>query len=114
MKRDIQARWIDGLLGGDYEQGSGVLRSRNDKFCCLGVLCDIIDPAGWNQYNKDAPYEFKYRKIERIGFLPESLENEVGLVGDEQYTLSTLNDGGGSFARIAAYIRDNIPAEEEA
>lgn len=38
-------RWIKALRSGDYEQGRGVLKRTceniPDKFCCLGVLCEI-------------------------------------------------------------------------
>lgn len=33
--------WIDALRSGEYEQGSGALQTRDGKFCCLGVLCDV-------------------------------------------------------------------------
>ena len=40
MKQKIKALWVAALRSGDYEQGIGQLRNEN-KFCCLGVLCDL-------------------------------------------------------------------------
>lgn len=35
------AEWIKSLGSGKYNQGTQFLRDKNDKYCCLGVLCDI-------------------------------------------------------------------------
>lgn len=37
--------WTDALRSGDYEQGKGTLRE-NDKYCCLGVLCEVAIKDG--------------------------------------------------------------------
>lgn len=34
------ALWLDALRSGEYQQGEGHLRA-GDKFCCLGVACDL-------------------------------------------------------------------------
>lgn len=41
MKQSIAERWAAALRSGDYTQGYNRLRSLNDKFCCLGVLCNL-------------------------------------------------------------------------
>jgi len=46
MRAVTTGEWIDALRSGDYEQGVGTL-NRDGKFCCIGVLCDLIDPDGW-------------------------------------------------------------------
>lgn len=40
MNPRIKQLWLDALRSGDYEQGTGRLRTGN-RFCCLGVLCDL-------------------------------------------------------------------------
>lgn len=40
--------WIEALRSGKYEQGVKRLRDE-DKMCCLGVACDVIDPDGWEK-----------------------------------------------------------------
>ncbi len=55
LRPDIKERWLEALRSGKYEQGKGMLRTgRWDeeyeefvyddeaRFCCLGVLCDVI------------------------------------------------------------------------
>ena len=38
--------WIAALRSGKYAQGELVLRHK-DKFCCLGVACDVYDRGQW-------------------------------------------------------------------
>lgn len=44
-RENIQ-KWVDALRSGEYAQGEGVLRSYNDKFCCLGVACEVARKEG--------------------------------------------------------------------
>lgn len=41
MKAEIAEKLALALESGEYEKGTGSLRSCDDKFCCLGVLCDL-------------------------------------------------------------------------
>jgi hypothetical protein len=38
--------WVEALRSGEYNQITGRLRSQQDGFCCLGLLCDLGD-APW-------------------------------------------------------------------
>ncbi len=40
MNPEIKQQWIAALKSGNYQQGKQALRN-GDKYCCLGVLCDI-------------------------------------------------------------------------
>lgn len=46
MKQEIRTEWTGALRSGEYAQGTQVLRSLSDEFCCLGVLCDLAVKAG--------------------------------------------------------------------
>lgn len=46
MREEVAKAWSHALRGGKYEQGFSRLR-KNDNFCALGVLADILDPQGW-------------------------------------------------------------------
>lgn len=41
MKKVVADKWVAALRSGEYDQGIGRLRSHNDTYCRLGVLCDI-------------------------------------------------------------------------
>lgn len=43
MKKEIAKIWINALRSGKYKQGISALRDKDNKFCCLGVLCDLYD-----------------------------------------------------------------------
>ena len=41
MHQTIARQWVDALRSGEYSQGRRKLRSADDQFCCLGVLCNL-------------------------------------------------------------------------
>jgi hypothetical protein len=52
LNNELTQRWKEALRNETaYQQGKGVLRVDETHFCCLGVLCDIIDPDGWEILN---------------------------------------------------------------
>lgn len=46
MKNEIKQQWLAALRGGTYSQARSCLH-KNDEFCCLGVLCDLVAPDKW-------------------------------------------------------------------
>ena len=46
MNIHIKAEWLARLRSGTIEQGKNVLRSEDEKYCCLGVLCEMAVEAG--------------------------------------------------------------------
>lgn len=85
--------WIEALRSGNYKQGTGKLRDKNNCYCCLGVLADTIDPEGWagNTWN------------DLGGSVPNIF---IGM--KRQYILTTMNDSlENSFEEIANYLEKN-------
>lgn len=107
MDRELKAKWVAALLSGDYSQTTGKLR-RTDGYCCLGVLADIIDPEGWSDPTKqkavNLPPYMTWNKV--AGFLPHKILDK-----DSQMYLSSLNDTGNSFKKIAKWIKANVHAD---
>lgn len=57
MRESIKRKWIHALRSGSYKQGKYTLRDIGNNFCCLGVLCDVVDPDRWEyavDYDPDA------------------------------------------------------------
>lgn len=78
MNPEIKKKWVDALRSGKYTQGRGYLRDENNRFCCLGVLCDVLAPEGWTETVEDPDYdgdEYRgyYAFIEQ---LPEACNHE--------------------------------------
>lgn len=104
MNKAIKARWVAALCSGDYEQGVGHLRL-DDRYCCLGVLADIVDPQGWR------PDELNPTLSRHRGnsvYPDYSVGYACGLGQQEEIDLSTMNDGGKTFIEIADYIEENL------
>ena len=119
MNEEIKAQWIKALRSGEYEQGKGLLRSFKDKYCCLGVLCDL--------YSKDTGVEWVKSWGGSIamhlhnGTTPPKVDLWAGFVASDQYDhesnvgvyrilaeLADLNDNGWTFEEIADYIERTL------
>jgi hypothetical protein len=100
---NIKKRWVEALRSGNYKQTTGALR-KDDGFCCLGVLCDIVDPKGWS---------FDFRAHRGLNFIPDiTVLKLVGIEAreaDEIRILTNMNDtGGNTFSDIADWIEENL------
>ena len=125
MNKELKDKWVNALYSGKYKQAIGGLRT-GDFFCCLGVLCDIVNPNGWEEDINNC-YTFE----KSLGYLPKSIleiadfthieevpnvRDNDALTGDPGYlddydsfvTLSELNDGGKSFTEIANEIERRL------
>lgn len=106
MQKSVKKKWLKALRSGEYKQGSGQLRS-DDRYCCLGVLCDItghLKPRSFDWMN-DFP-DMDYRCND-----DDAIREFKGLSAATQKTLAHLNDNGSSFKEIAAYISRNVKAK---
>lgn len=93
----LRQRWIKALRSGKYTQTRRTLKDQ-DGFCCLGVLCDVLDPKGWN----GKMYRFGDQARGRGAFPPVAVTNAVGLGRGEVRRLAQWNDVENlSFAQIA-------------
>jgi hypothetical protein len=102
MIKDMRDKWIIALESNDYEQGQKWLRTDN-KFCCLGVLCNIIDP---NKWDFDRGF-FNYSGWETA--IPDNLLEQLEISLVQQNELIELNDKKGSnFKEIAQWIKENL------
>ncbi len=104
MNKELKDRWIAALRSGTYKQGHRCLRNTNNEYCCLGVLCDIVDNTKWKK--KTGPYYVKY-EVNNVSFAPAHMLDD-----NMQRKLSTLNDDAVPFCTIANYIEKHIPCEE--
>lgn len=121
MKKEYADKWIEALRSGKYEQGQGTLRTKDDKFCCLGVLCDLIEPERWT-------FDLKTREWSNgevsddlpsprpsTATLPTDIVAEVGIrtssgkftKGGVESTLWWQNDSGRTFDEISNIIEQH-------
>lgn len=125
-------KWVEALESGEYEQGVGTLRRTTfdgNKFCCLGVLCDIAVKEGVipepTVYDSTATYGVArevdvYRNAVSVyretsnSALPAAVQEWAGVDSPSPMMASgsgliTLNDNAGlNFDEIAAELRETF------
>ena len=114
---DIIELWTDALESGKYKQCTSVL-SRNGRYCCLGVLCELycenvknIKQIIITDYEDGPRTSVQYGQYTQI--LGSEVMNWVGLRGNSGNSVSTedhlsdLNDNGTTFKEIAQIIKTN-------
>lgn len=108
MNKALKKKWVDALRSGKYKQGKTALRVGNN-FCCLGVLCDVIDPKRWVS-TPDCDH-FKWDVA--LANVPNKTRKAIHLNHTDAHKLMYLNDGEGkNFNEIADYIESNIKEDK--
>jgi len=114
MNKQIKSKWLKALRSNEYVQGQDALCTTNsvDKFCCLGVLCDVragMDKSlGWEitKVRDEDPNELVF--LGQSLALSSSMLKWAGLTGEEQDELAEMNDSGKSFSKIANFIEETL------
>lgn len=101
MNKEIKAKWTEALRSGKYKQGQRELQDPKGKFCCLGVLCEVLEVPK-QAYGVGIYYGEIHERSS--AFLPISVMKQVELTVQEQSLLANMNDEGQSFKKIADYI----------
>jgi hypothetical protein len=104
MDTDIKTKWVAALRSGKYKQGKKTLKSHDDRYCCLGVLCELMGVV-WESYQGDTYY---YVDGMYCAMPPVEVADKAGLTLDEMVTLGHMNDRGETFARIADHIEASL------
>lgn len=108
MNPELKEKWVKALRSGNYAQGQGCLKNAKN-FCCLGVLCDVIDPNAWQDRKDGGNMDAKaWGDTFDVFGLPSRIKEKVQISSDEEYELIYKNDDGQSFKVIADYIEKNL------
>lgn len=119
MNKEIKAKWLAALRSGKYRQGSGFLKIKGqngvqDRFCCLGVLCELAVDAGVTGILSES-YEATYGipGDRNTAVLPVHVQEWAGLdkagtYNDGNSSLTGDNDSGMTFAAIADIIEQEF------
>lgn len=115
MNPDIKERWVAALRSGRYRQCEGTLRTDDNAFCAIGVLCDVVAPDAWenegHSWYYDIPEEdYHYdddsggtgwpsRRVIEEADIAETALNTIVLLNDEEHC---------SFEDIAQWIAANL------
>jgi len=110
-------QWVEALRSEKYQQGQDKLRDGN-KFCCLGVACDISGLGEWvttEHFDDDGMpltgYEIPDVTDTECHVLPVKVmewlgvdNSEVTILDNDVDLLTRANDEGYSFSKIADII----------
>lgn len=123
MNPEVKKLWVKALRSGKYKQGTGVLHRTDDRFCCLGVLCEVAIKQGVQLSTKiDEDLGFYYYD-DADAVLPEKVQKwaELEVANPDVYirqppysfgnvltSLAELNDDRFSFEEIAKVIEDQL------
>jgi len=107
MNPELKAKWVEALRSGEYKQGSNRLLTADGRYCCMGVLCNLIDPEGWTE-TLSHKTESGISYSQGMGF--ESVLKISDIPAGVTMTLANMNDKGKSFPEIASYIEANLRA----
>jgi hypothetical protein len=109
---DLRRKWVEALRSGKYQQGKGALRNSDNRYCCLGVLCDIVGVPSELPEDSDH-YIFTTKDNGKIsGYLNPEIAAMVGLKsvvggGTSGMSLAGMNDRSTPFTEIADVIENN-------
>jgi len=105
MNAQFRDRWVAALRSGKFEQGRYRLRSSEDKYCCLGVACEVARIGG--DYQRGWDYDVEWMYDGHVGTLSYDVASALGIDGNHVEMLASMNDNGKSFGEIAAWIEEN-------
>ena len=124
MKQEGKEKWVAALRSGEYKQGAGCLRSKDNYYCCLGVLADLYSKDTGVPWEAPVGGQNSYAVHQQSGILPievaewADIRDEAGkfdpcpvvVIRNEgedikvYECLTGLNDDGSTFSEIADYI----------
>ena len=115
MDIGIKAAWVEALRSGKYEQGKQALRAEGNKFCCLGVLCDVLEPNAWSKNTIKGLNGWRVYSHGGDEFCPARRADlskkqlaYIKLEHRDMWELIGRNDNGDTFAQIADYIEQTF------
>lgn len=115
MNEAVKARWVKALLSGEYQQGINCLRTKDNRFCCLGVLCDLWAKETGTLWEREEERD-RFKIANMNSSLPIEVREWAGLSraqpavwsNGEGVFLCGMNDWGKSFRDIAEAIRRGV------
>lgn len=117
MNPEIKTKWTEALRSGEFKQGTRALK-RDDRFCCLGVLCELYrrehaDKVSWTTRSRDGRHHEYLDAHVGTSFLPRpvmdwaELQHPDPLLGED--TAVHHNDSAGlTFESIADLIDEHL------
>jgi hypothetical protein len=117
VDKELRDKWVAALREeGKYQQGRRLLKE-GDRWCCLGVLCDISGLGKWIEIAGLAVFEASNVLPEEqcqnytisSTTLPGKVKETLGMGDVIVNNLIRMNDDENkSFSEIASYVEQNL------
>lgn len=122
LDKEVKQKWCDALRSGEYEQGKTFLKVKYKgeykyRYCCLGVLCEILEDRldlSVSKVNMEEGMSILFN--ENNTGLPKKVQEFTGLSKygnideeDDEDSLASYNDSGEyTFDQIADIIEESF------
>lgn len=109
IRPEIKEKWLQALKSGDYVKGKNFLKSSENEYCCLGVLCDLHREEHENEWTDNTHFD-KYMGCGT--YLPDGVadwafeifETNRFDITSLQHSLAEINDESEDFNKVIAEI----------
>lgn len=126
---ELKRKWVEALRSGKYPQGYTRLKTGDGRYCCLGLLTELIPMFELKQHGKSkleryrSDYAVEYKGQFHYGtphyLVAENVLSYRTMIklmelndGEPSFVLLTREDSPGknslSFAQIADWIENNL------
>jgi hypothetical protein len=108
MDQTIKNKWISSLRSGKYKQARGFLRDEENKFCCLGVLCQMyIEETGKAEWKFNDDKKADAMSFYQVKFLDDNWVQETQLLPPQVMQWAGLKSADPTFlSEKQAALRD--------
>lgn len=107
----FKTKWVEALRSGKFKQNTEGFLLIDDKYCCLGVACKITHPKiKLDKASLISRCDFmdKLKNIKVPKILKGTTDTTCNDYNPIVAQLTTMNDTGSSFKKIATYIEKNL------
>lgn len=118
MDPTVKSLWLEALRSGKYQQGpvygnaSHLRDSRDQGYCCLGVLCDVVAPDRWARLYEGGMWSHNQMQglpsDEVLGSIPLAAAQRLASMNDGRDFKTNTRQARNSFAEIADWIEANL------
>ena len=105
LNKQFKKKWLSALRSGEYKKGKGQLRTKDNRFCCLGVACEI---KGLTPVHLGSGYGYGYAYDNLVGGICTDHRAELNISWKQHNTLIYLNDQNPTFKEVIRYISRNM------
>lgn len=107
MNKVTKNKWLEELKSEKYGHHKSSLRSNENSFCALGILCSVVDPDGW-KFNNQRQGEVHWSHRNRYAFPDQEILDMAGLSQSQVRAIIQMNETNDGFDEIIKYVEKHL------